>query len=101
VQAKNEVVDRWLQTAGKSLAAVQGEINSQDQPQSFTLPASLQVTIQVDIERQRAEVNNVLAYLPGRSDEYLVIGAHYDHLGLGNESSLAPSLIGNVHPGAG
>jgi hypothetical protein len=58
------------------------------------------VTIQVDIERQRAEVNNVLAYLPGRSDEYLIIGAHYDHLGLGNESSLAPSLIGNVHPGA-
>lgn len=100
VQAKNEVVDQWLQTAGKTLATVQEEINSQKQPQSFTLPESLRVTIQVDIERQRAEVNNVLAYLPGRSDEYLIIGAHYDHLGLGNESSLAPSQIGSVHPGA-
>ena len=100
VQAKNEVVDQWLQTAGKSLADVQKEINGQEQPQSFTLPESLQLTIHVDIERQRAEVNNVLAYLPGRSDEYLIIGAHYDHLGRGNESSLAPSLIGNVHPGA-
>ena len=30
----------------------------------------------------------------------MVIGAHYDHLGLGNESSLAPSQIGQVHAGA-
>jgi hypothetical protein len=29
-----------------------------------------------------------------------VIGAHYDHLGLGNRNSLAPSLIGQVHHGA-
>ena len=32
--------------------------------------------------------------------EYIVIGAHYDHLGFGNESSLAPSQIGTVHAGA-
>ncbi len=36
----------------------------------------------------------------GRSKEYVIIGAHYDHLGFGNESSLAPSQIGQVHPGA-
>ena len=29
-----------------------------------------------------------------------MIGAHYDHLGFGNESSLAPSQIGKVHAGA-
>ena len=29
-----------------------------------------------------------------------MIGAHYDHLGLGEQYSLAPSLIGTVHPGA-
>src|SRR6185312_9085296 len=28
------------------------------------------------------------------------IGAHYDHLGLGEQDSLAPSLAGQVHPGA-
>jgi aminopeptidase YwaD len=41
-----------------------------------------------------------LGYLPGESDEYLIIGAHYDHLGLGGIYSLAPSLTGTVHPGA-
>ena len=30
----------------------------------------------------------------------MIIGAHYDHLGLGDEHSLAPSQIGTIHPGA-
>jgi Zn-dependent M28 family amino/carboxypeptidase len=38
--------------------------------------------------------------LPGRSKEYIVIGAHYDHIGSGGQSSLAPGQTGNVHPGA-
>jgi hypothetical protein len=42
----------------------------------------------------------VLAYLPGKTDEYIIIGAHYDHLGYGNVDSLAPSQIGKIHPGA-
>jgi membrane-associated protease RseP (regulator of RpoE activity) len=32
--------------------------------------------------------------------EWIVVGAHYDHLGLGDRSSLAPSLIGQIHHGA-
>ena len=45
-------------------------------------------------------MNNVLAWLPGQTDEYVIIGAHYDHLGRGNFDSLAPSQIGQIHPGA-
>jgi aminopeptidase YwaD len=45
-------------------------------------------------------VHNVAGYLPGETDEYVVIGAHYDHLGLGGQYSLAPSMTGTVHPGA-
>jgi len=30
----------------------------------------------------------------------VILGAHYDHLGLGGQFSLAPSLTGTVHPGA-
>ena len=45
-------------------------------------------------------MNNVLAYLPGKTDEYIIIGAHYDHLGRGDSNSLAPSQIGQIHPGA-
>jgi Peptidase family M28/PDZ domain len=42
----------------------------------------------------------VAGYLPGLTDEYIVIGAHYDHLGLGEQFSMAPSLAGTIHPGA-
>jgi len=100
LQAKNDVAERWFQAAGKSLAEVQGQINHSTKPQSFVFPDTLRMTISVDIETTRAAVNNVLAYLPGKSDEYVIIGAHYDHLGRGNYDSLAPSQIGQIHPGA-
>ena len=29
------------------------------------------------------EMNNILAVIPGKSSEYVVVGAHYDHLGMG------------------
>ena len=45
-------------------------------------------------------MNNILAYLPGQTEEYVIVGAHYDHLGRGNFDSLAPSQIGQIHPGA-
>jgi aminopeptidase YwaD len=99
-QVKNSVADAWFQAAGKSLKDVQEQINSSTKPASFDFPAALLASIHVDIETTRATVNNVLAWLPGQSDEYVIIGAHYDHLGRGNFDSLAPSQIGQIHPGA-
>src|SRR5215469_10735516 len=100
VQVKNQMADEWCKAAGKSLAEVQGQIDHSMKPQSFAFPDQLHVSLSVDIETTRATVNNVLAYLPGKSEEYVIIGAHYDHLGYGNADSLAPSQIGQIHPGA-
>jgi len=100
VQAKNAVVESWFKEAGRSLADSQKEIDGDLKPRSFALPDSLRVSLAVDIETLHATVNNVLAYLPGKTNEYIIIGAHYDHLGHGNASSLAPSEIGKIHPGA-
>jgi aminopeptidase YwaD len=99
-QVKNAVADSWLTTAGKSLADLQQQINSSGKPNSFLLPESFRIALKIDIEATRARVNNVLAYLPGKTNEYIVIGAHYDHLGRGDSNSLAPSQIGQIHPGA-
>jgi hypothetical protein len=100
VQIKNAIADSWFQAAGKSLKEVQAQINSSSQPASFDFPDTLHLSLNIDIETTRATVNNVLAWLPGQSDEYVIIGAHYDHLGRGNFDSLAPSQIGQIHPGA-
>jgi len=100
VQAKNAVAESWFQSAGKSLKDAQSQIDSSSTPASFAFPNSLRVSLHIDIETTRATVNNVLAWLPGQTDEYVIIGAHYDHLGRGNFDSLAPSQIGQIHPGA-
>jgi len=100
VQVKNRVADSWFQTAGKTLKDVQEQINSGSKPASFAFPDTLQLALHIDIETTRATVNNVLAWLPGQTDDYVIIGAHYDHLGRGNFDSLAPSQIGQIHPGA-
>ena len=100
VQVKNAVAESWFQSAGKSLKDIQEQINSATKPASFAFPDTLHLSLQIDIETTRATVNNVLAWLPGQTDEYVVIGAHYDHLGRGNFDSLAPAQIGQIHPGA-
>ncbi len=49
------------------------------------------------------EARNVVAVLPGsdpHGTQSLVIGAHYDHLGLGGFGSLSPDQVGEVHNGA-
>lgn len=100
IQVKNEVAEGWLKAAGKSLADLQKQINDSSKPASLALPENLSAALAVSIRTTRATVNNVLAYLPGKTDEYVIIGAHYDHLGRGNFDSLAPSQIGQIHPGA-
>jgi hypothetical protein len=55
-----------------------------------------------DVERT---THNILAVLPGKDkqlkNEYIVVGSHYDHLGLGGKDSGSrrPDTLG-VHPGA-
>ena len=99
MQVKAEVAERWFAAAGRNLEEVQAEIDKDLKPRSFALPATLRVEAKLDLERAVRTVHNVAAYLPGETDEYIVIGAHYDHLGLGEQFSMAPSQAGTVHPG--
>ncbi len=59
-------------------------------------------TITVALDTQPLMTDNVAAVLPGRGklkDEYLVIGAHYDHVGYGFFGS-RDNEPGKIHPGA-
>lgn len=59
--------------------------------------------ISIEISRNRVSATNVVGILDGSDpqlkQEAIVIGAHYDHLGLGGEGSLAPRS-GEIHHGA-
>ncbi len=99
VQVDEDVASPWFAQAGKPLAKVLDTLNG-GTPDSFSFPPSLQVEANVDLVRDLKTVHNVDAYLPGATDEYVIVGAHYDHLGLGGQYSLAPSMTGTIHPGA-
>ena len=100
VQIASEHVDAWFEASGRQLKKVQEEIDQTLVPQSFAFPGSLQVSLEADVQHTKRDVSNVIGYLPGSTDEYVIVGAHYDHLGLGEQYSLAPEKAGTVHPGA-
>ena len=99
VQITEAVAEPWIRAAGKDLAATEAAINLDLKPRSFVL-SGVEVRESVEVDRSVKTVHNVIGYLPGETADYIIIGAHYDHLGLGEHFSMAPALAGTVHPGA-
>lgn len=63
------------------------------------------LNLQLALKREEAQLPNVVATLPGRSAakraEHIILGAHFDHLGLGERHSLGGAAArGLIHPGA-
>ena len=100
MHVRHTVADELLRRGGApDLKSLQAKIDENVKPASFAL-ADVEVSGQVDLERKKAAVKNVVAYLPGeKRDEYVIIGAHYDHLGRGGIGSLSPKSK-DIHNGA-
>ena len=78
----------------------------QTQIDNLTRPMSLALRYRVDLETQltpsSVSSNNVIGYLDGAgplANETVIIGAHYDHVGMGGAGSLAPGTVA-IHNGA-
>jgi Zn-dependent M28 family amino/carboxypeptidase len=103
VHAKRAAIEAAFKTGGQDLKTLHDQIDKDLKPRSFELP-NITARIATDVVRSRKTVRNVLAAYPGTDpalkDQWIVVGAHYDHLGLGDASSLAPSQIGQPHHGA-
>jgi hypothetical protein len=99
-QVSVQAVDELLADSKQSLSNLIGEIDRDLTPHSFALQPEVTATVAVDLKQEKRTVHNVAAYWPGQTEEYVILGAHYDHLGLGQQNSLAPSQIGKIHPGA-
>ena len=100
VQIKADQAEKLLAGTGKTLAGIVPAIDEDLKPRSFALPEAVKVKTVTDLRRDTKTVHNVMGLLPGETKEYVVIGAHYDHLGLGEQFSMAPSMAGTAHPGA-
>jgi hypothetical protein len=102
MQITQGVCDRMLQAAlNKSLSDIEAEIDATGQPASAELQGWTARGV-AGLETVRVPVSNVVGILEGEgphADETVVVGAHYDHVGMGGEGSLAPGS-NEVHNGA-
>lgn len=97
-----DLADQVLQVAdGTSLEVIENEIDQTYRPASRSLD-SVTAELSVELKPAVAESDNVIGRLPGKgllANQTIIVGAHYDHVGMGDFASLAPGTIA-VHNGA-
>ena len=97
-----KLADQLIQAgSGKTLSDLERAIDETGKPQSVLLEG-VEAKGESSLKKNDTPVRNVIAMMPGAGalkDEYVVVGAHYDHVGMGGMGSLAPGTVA-VHNGA-
>ena len=96
--------DALLAPGGKKLKELQTALDTENPHAEggFVLPQT-RVKLATGVEHIRKTDRNVIAFIPPvGTDEYVLVGAHYDHLGRGaaGSSMARAGEEGQVHPGA-
>ncbi len=99
IQVSQEVAGVITSTLGAPLSMFHGEIERHGM--AFGAPLeNINISLAVDLEREYTETRNVVGILPGSDpvlkDEWVIVGAHFDHIGLGFEGR----YYGEIHNGA-
>ncbi len=102
IQITNSLATSIFKSTGKDLKSIQEQITKEMKPQSFPFE-KMRVDLAVEVLEVKKHTFNVAGYIEGNDptlkNEYIVVGAHYDHLGLGGDGSLEPGKKA-VHGGA-
>ena len=105
IQLTRSAVERGFAQRGlDSLAVMERRFSEELKPASVEMK-DVSVEVHVDLQPQEVETGNVIALLEGSDpalrNEYVIIGAHHDHLGMGGPgtSSRRPDTTA-VHYGA-
>lgn len=97
------VADQLLEKSGFTIDSLEKEIIKSKQPHSFSTGATLYAV--TDVVKNEVATQNIMYFIEGSDpelkNEYVIIGAHYDHLGLGGHGSGSrmPDTVA-VHNGA-
>ncbi|MGH7570306.1 MAG: M20/M25/M40 family metallo-hydrolase [Gemmatimonadota bacterium] len=96
------VGQRIAHVGGGELAAWQREIDESGKPRSRIIPDAV-VNLRADLDPRTRSTHNIIGivegYGPDLANEAVLVGAHYDGLGLGGPGSLEP-VPGEIHNGA-
>lgn len=96
-------IDKIFEVENLNFAQHQKMMKDSNKTASFEFTKS-SVQLVTDIKEVEAKTVNVCGYLEGTDpklkNEYLVIGSHYDHLGMGGDGSLYKGKDEQIHNGA-
>jgi hypothetical protein len=101
---KREIAKEILRFAGKDLKFLEERL-SHKKNNSFVIP-DVRIRLIIELIRERTSTSNVIGFLegshPALKDEVIIIGAHYDHIGLGKTVSrgLNKNSKDRIHNGA-
>ena len=99
-----EVADALFKTHNQTLKEIQDALDVENPHAAATFDfTGVTVALTTKIERELGDGRNVVGYLPAvkKDAPVIVIGAHYDHLGRGEDNSLArKGEEGQIHNGA-
>ncbi len=103
VQVKREIIDSLFNHLGMNFKDIQEKINTSKIPNSFVIK-NTQVKLNTEVKEITKTGKNVIGYLMGNDpklkNQYIVVGAHYDHLGYGETGSLYRGKEKLIHNGA-
>jgi len=101
IHIKRDLANQILKLNNTSIQILESEID--ENFESFNINKKLTATTDIIFNKKRTQ--NVIGYIEGSDtklkDEYIIIGAHYDHLGYGgHKSGSRRPHIHEVHNGA-
>lgn len=89
LQVTRKVANRLLAGSGETIESLETIMAEKNAGLSIETKASMSVTVNVQLKETTTK--NVVAMLPGNDEnlknEYVVLGAHFDHLGMGGSGS--------------
>ncbi len=103
LRIKREIADIITSPGGKSITDLEERMNNEKKTSGFETGTTIYSGSEVI--REKSGTRNVMMFLPGKDktlkNEYVIIGAHFDHLGMGGPGSTSrvPDTIA-VHHGA-
>lgn len=103
IRAKRAFINQALSGLNMKVEELELQLNQKHKPLSREL--GFKASLQTDVKTEAATTQNVIGWIQARDtgavQEWIVVGAHFDHLGMGGmgSNSRVQDTVG-VHPGA-
>lgn len=99
IHTKRKPFLNFLKDCGINIIELEKKISEELKPKSQKL-TNIIANMSVDLMKKKSKTKNVIGMLKGEEEKYIIIGAHYDHIGKGEIGSEDIKSKGKIHPGA-